>query len=161
LDALSRPLNMAAEAIEGVMTGRHASFSWHVVAQGRSAQPGELRRYIDVRPALHYGTLEPGRVATDGIRELVAKLDLVSKFQARVRLTGPVPMVDEEFATLKEGAVLNGALTFGIVLIILWLALRSPRIIIAVLASLGVGLSITAAAGLMMVGTLNLISVSF
>src|SRR5262249_16225104 len=41
------------------------------------------------------------------------------------------------------------------------LALRSPRIIAAVLISIFVGLSITAALGLMMVGSLNPISVAF
>jgi len=47
------------------------------------------------------------------------------------------------------------------VLTILWLALRSPRIILAVFISLLVGLSITAAIGLALVGALNLISVAF
>ena len=48
-----------------------------------------------------------------------------------------------------------------VVLTILWLALRSPRIILAVFVSLIVGLSITAAIGLALVGALNLISVAF
>ena len=48
-----------------------------------------------------------------------------------------------------------------VVLTILWLALRSPRLILAVFASLLAGLSITAAIGLALVGALNLISVAF
>jgi hopanoid biosynthesis associated RND transporter like protein HpnN len=43
----------------------------------------------------------------------------------------------------------------------LWLALRSPRIILAVIITLFVGLSLTAAIGLAMVGALNMISVAF
>ena len=70
-------------------------------------------------------------------------------------------MADEEFATIADGAMLNGALTIGAVILILWLALRSSRIILAVMLSLIVGLTITAAAGLAMVGALNLISVAF
>ena len=46
-------------------------------------------------------------------------------------------------------------------LLILWLALRSGRIILAVFLNLFVGLAMTAALGLMMVGALNLISVAF
>ncbi|MEJ2434015.1 MAG: MMPL family transporter, partial [Pseudolabrys sp.] len=49
----------------------------------------------------------------------------------------------------------------AIVLVILWLALRSPRIIIAVFATVAIGLAITAAVGLMLVSALNLISVAF
>ena len=48
-----------------------------------------------------------------------------------------------------------------IVLTILWLALKSGRIILAVFVSLLIGLSITMALGLAMVGALNLISVAF
>ena len=81
--------------------------------------------------------------------------------QATVRLTGPVAMADEEFATIKEGAVRNGLITVVIVLVILWLALRSARLILAVFVNLFIGLAMTAALGLLMVGTLNLISVYF
>jgi len=48
-----------------------------------------------------------------------------------------------------------------IVLTILWLALKSARLIVAVFLNLFVGLAITAALGLMMVGALNMISVAF
>ena len=72
-----------------------------------------------------------------------------------------MPISDEEYATLEEGAFVNTTGTIIVVLTILWLALRSSRIILAVFASLLVGLSITAAIGLAMVGALNLISVAF
>ena len=95
------------------------------------------------------------------IRQVAADLNLAADFGARVRLTGPVAIADEEFATLKEGALLNGVLTILAVLLILWLALHSARIILAVFLSLAVGLAITAALGLMMVGAFNMISVAF
>src|SRR5258706_10153563 len=49
----------------------------------------------------------------------------------------------------------------ALVLLILWLALRSFRIIVAVVVALFVGLSITAMVGLALVGALNLISIAF
>src|SRR4029434_5788617 len=70
-------------------------------------------------------------------------------------------MADEEFATIKENAVLHGVGTIAIVLFILWRALGSGRTIFAVFACLAVGLAVTAALGLLIVGTLNLISVYF
>ena len=99
--------------------------------------------------------------ATDAIRQAAADLDFPGKYRARLRLTGPVPQGDEEFATIKENAALNATVTIGVVLFILWMALRWWRIIFAVFLSLVVGLSITAAVGLLLVGTLNLISVYF
>ena len=78
-----------------------------------------------------------------------------------MRLTGPVAMADEEFGTIKEHAARNGSITFAIVLFILWLALRSGRLIFAVFVNLLVGLPLTAALGLLLVGAFNLISVYF
>ena len=70
-------------------------------------------------------------------------------------------MNDDEFATIKDNAALNATITIAVVLFILWLALRWFRIILAVTISLIVGLAVTAALGLLLVGTLNLISVYF
>jgi hopanoid biosynthesis associated RND transporter like protein HpnN len=161
LDDLSRPTNVAADTLEQVLNGQPASFSWHVLLSGEAATPNELRRFIDVRPVLDYSALEPGHHATEGIRQAAQDLKLESTFQAKVRLTGPVFMADEEFATIKKGAALNGTVTAAIVLIILWLALGWGRIVLAVLINLVIGLALTAAAGMLMVGALNLISVYF
>ena len=78
-----------------------------------------------------------------------------------MRLTGSVALSDEEFATVADGAALNGAVTILVVLLLLWLALKQARIVLAVLVNLAVGLTFTAAIGLWMVGALNLISVAF
>jgi uncharacterized protein len=161
LDALAYPMNAAADTIEDILAGRPASFSWQALAHGRPAEPRELRHFINVRPILDYGALEPGLVASDTIRQTAVQLGLASNYQANVKITGPVALFDEEFATVKDGAALNATITVAIVLLILWWALRSARIIFAVFANLVVGLSITAAVGMMMVGTLNLISVYF
>jgi len=161
LDDVARPFTTAAEALENVLTGRPATFSWQELMSGTSSTPSDLRRLIDVKPKLDFTVLEPGREATDAIRAAAASLDLASRFQARVRLTGPVPIANEEFATVKDGAFVNGLVTLALVLFILWLALRSFRIILAVAVALFIGLSITAMVGLMLVGALNLISIAF
>jgi hypothetical protein len=161
LDDMTRPLTMAADALEDTLAGRPASFSWQGLMRGEAPQPGDLRRFIQIRPILDFGALEPGRRATDAIRKSAADLQLGTTYQARVRLTGPVPIQDEEFATLKEGALRNVIGTVVVVLIILWLALKSIKIVFAVFASISAGLVITAALGLWLVGALNPISIAF
>jgi hopanoid biosynthesis associated RND transporter like protein HpnN len=159
LDDLANSFNMVSDTLDKVVAGEPASFSWKVLAQRKPAEPKDLRGFIEVRPVLDYGALEPGHAAIQAIRATAA--EIAPQYQALVRLTGPVPMADEEFATLKENAELNGAITLGVVLFILWLALRSGRLILAVFINLVVGLALTAAFGLWMVGAFNLISVSF
>ena len=161
LEQLARPMTLAADTIEKVIAGQPASFSWHELVEGHAAAFDERLKFLQIAAALDYSELEPGERATDAIRQAAKDLDFSSKYQARLRLTGPVPMADEEFATIKENAALNASVTIAVVLLILWLALRWVRIIFAVFACLVVGLSVTAALGLLMVGTLNLISVYF
>src|SRR5262249_52699091 len=132
LDDMTRPLTLRADALEDVLAGRPASFSWQGLMRGQDPDPGDLRRFIEIRPVLDYGALEPGHRATAAIRQAAADLKLATDFQARVRLTGLVAIQDEEFGTLREGAVANIVGTVAVVLLILWLALRSPRIILAV-----------------------------
>jgi len=161
LDDLARPMTMAADTLSEAFAGRPASFSWCVLASGKPAEPQELRRFITVEPVLDFSALEPGRAATDAIAQTARDLHLVGNFQARARLTGLVPINDDGFATLKDNAALNATVSIFAVLVILWLALRSPRIILAVIVSLIIALPVTAALGLMLVGALNLISVAF
>ncbi len=120
-----------------------------------------MRRFVNIRPVLDFNDLQPGGKATQAIRATIAALGLTPENGVRVRLTGSVPVADDEFATVAEGAALNGAVTILVVLVILWLALKQARIIAAVLVNLAVGLVFTAAIGLWMVGALNLISVAF
>jgi len=161
LDQLARPLSMASDSIEGVLAGRPAAFSWQEMLSGAQPTVAETRRFIGVQPILDFSALEPGHLSSSAIRQAAADLDLAGKYQARVRLTGTIPMADEEFATVREGALENAIITVIVVLGILWAALKSARLIVAVFINLFVGLTITAAIGLAMVGSLNLISVAF
>jgi uncharacterized protein len=161
LDNFSGTLNMVADTLEEAFAGLPASFSWRAMLNGRPPTPDERRRFVQIRPVLDYAALMPGKVATEAIRQAAADLDIGAKYGAKLRLTGPVAIADEEYATLEEGAYTNTTVTIVVVLTILWLALRSFGIILAVAASLLVGLTITAAVGLALVGALNLISVAF
>ena len=161
LEALSWPMTSAADTLQAVIEGRPASFSWQALSAGKPAAPDELRRFIQIEPKLDFGALEPGRAATDAIARTASDLALGADFQARARQTGRIPMEDDEFGMIKENAGLQLALSLSAVLIILWFALRSFRLIFAVSICLIVGLAISAAAGLFVVGTLNLISLAF
>ncbi|HTV29655.1 MAG TPA: MMPL family transporter [Xanthobacteraceae bacterium] len=160
LDDMARPLNLAAATLESIEQGRPAELSWKVLLQG-DPRPLGLHRFVEVWPVLDHSALEPGGRATAAIRTLVSQLDLHSKFGADVTLTGPVIISDNEFSGVQEGIVLNSVVTGGIILIILWLVLRSVRLVTAVTVNLAAGLAITAAGGILMVGALNPISLAF
>ena len=161
LEGAERSFNLIAQTVENIVTKGTATFSWRELVSDKPLTDADKRAFIEFKPMLDYQSLEPGKTATDAIRQAATDLDFASAYGARVRLTGPVPMANEEYATVQDGAIRNGIATVVIVLIILWLALHSAKIIFAVFVNLFVGLSITTAVGLMMVGSLNLLSIAF
>jgi uncharacterized protein len=161
LEDLQPAATAIADALDLVAEGKRPSFSWRRLIAGRAPRASELRRFVNIQPVLDFHELQPGDKATQAIRNTIAQLGLTPDRGVRVRLTGPVALSDEEFATIADGAALNGFVTILVVLLVLRLALKQARIILAVLVNLTVGLSFTAAIGLWMVGALNLISVAF
>src|SRR3954469_6756240 len=161
LDDLRPALAAIADALEALANGKTVAFSWRKLITGRTAEPSELRRFVDIQPVLHFGDLQPGGQATALIREAASRLGLTPDKGVKVRLTGSVVLSDEEFASIVEGTALNSAVTLLLVGLVLWLALKKARIISAVFINLMVGLVFTAAGGLWMVGAFNPISVAF
>jgi len=161
LDSTERPFNQIAQTVENVLNSGTGTFSWRELVSDKPLTDADRRAFIEFKPILDFNALEPGKAATDAIRQAATDLDLAGVYGARIRLTGPVPIANEEFATVTDGAVVNGIGTILVVLFILWMALHSVKIISAVFANLFIGLSITTAIGLMMVGSLNLLSIAF
>jgi len=161
LDSTERPFNQIAQTVENVLNSGTGTFSWRELVSEKPLTDADRRAFIEFKPILDFNALEPGKAATDAIRQAAFDLNLAGEYGARVRLTGPVPIANEEFATVADGAIVNGIGTVLVVLFILWMALHSTKIISAVFANLFIGLSITTAIGLWMVHSLNLLSIAF
>ncbi|SAK73176.1 RND efflux transporter [Caballeronia catudaia] len=160
LGQMANLLGKSATVLDRVLSQKPAAFSWRDLADG-SKSDATGRAFVTVLPELDFNALKAAAGTSDEIRAKAAALGIDKKYGATLHLTGAQPLADEEFASVQDGAVLNGVLTFLVVLTILWVALRSKRMILAVLITLFVGLAITAALGLMMVHALNMISVAF
>ena len=161
IDQLAWPLSLADKTLSDVLYGKPATFSWEVLTRGKPEKSSQLRHFVEINPVLDFGELQPGARATAGIRQAVADLDLGGKFGAKVELTGQVRMNDDQFSVIRHSALRDTLTALLGVLVILWFALRSWKIITAVLFSLMVGLAVTSALGLAMVGAFNLISIAF
>lgn len=158
LEQLAWPLSLAKQTLGDVLAGRPAFFSWQELLDGHALPASRSRHFVEIAPRLDFSALQPGRAATNGIRKAAAD---IRGLGADVRLTGQVPMNDDQFSVIRHSA-LRDTLTAALgVLVVLWLALRSLKLIAAVFFSLIVGLAATAALGLVMVGSFNLISIAF
>ncbi len=150
-----------ADVFEAAAHGQTKFLSWRSLITGAAPKPEEIRDFIEVKPKLDFNALEPGQEANDAIRAHARDLGLTPERGVRVRLTGPVPLSDEEFATLTDRVGLMVTAMMGGVLLTLWLALRSFKIICSILITLFVGLAITMGLGLKAVGVFNIISIAF
>jgi hopanoid biosynthesis associated RND transporter like protein HpnN len=161
--AIDTPLKSFADALASVEAGKPTFFSWQAMI-GSGAEGGvtaPTRRFILVQPKLDYSALEPGAAASDAIRAQARALNLDAAHGASVRLTGSVPLSDEEFSSLSDKWWLVAGSMVLAMLAMLWLAVRSVQIMLAILATTVGGLVITAAVGLLAVHRFNLISVAF
>src|SRR5215471_15193877 len=149
------------EAMAAAIAGHPYPLSWTKLIGGDVAELGGKYRFVLTQPKQDLSSIEPGGVATRAIRDAAAKLEFVHSGDARVRITGNVALADEEFASVAEGTVTG--LAGSILLISLWLflAVRSWRLIVPILLTLGLGLMLTLLFAATAVGTLNLVSVGF
>lgn len=149
------------EALSRALKNPADETAWRYLLASENPGKFELRRFVLAQPKLDYSTLSPGAAASDFIRAFVKENNLETTHDVRVRLTGGVVLSDEEFASISEGMTEATIGSFLLILLILFLALRSWRLIVPIFIVLICGLLITTAFALLTVKALNLISVAF
>jgi len=161
---IMRPLTEINTTFVAALAGKDHPLDWKALSP--EAAPSafaarELRKFILTKPVLDFSSLQPGHAGTDAVRQAIADLKLTPDNGVHVRLTGPVPLNDEEFASVADGTgfatILSGVLVLGL----LFLAMRSWRIVLPIALTLCVGLIASTAFATFAVGSLNLISVAF
>ncbi len=156
IDRLDPTLAAIGDTVKAVLEGRSQPLSWQHMMTGRTAEPRERRRFVLARPVLEFDALEPGAQASAEIRRLTDELALDPAHGVRLRLTGPVALDDEEFATLRESALRSTILSLVLVCAILFAAMRSVKLVGVILATLAAGLALTAGFAALAIGSLNL-----
>ncbi|MER2520002.1 MAG: MMPL family transporter [Bdellovibrionales bacterium] len=161
LDRIDRPMAVTADTVEAALAGNDRPLALQSMMGDGKLSLRDTRKFVLSRPVLDYAALEPGRAASDALRAAAKSLNLTPDHGMTVRLTGSVALNDEEFASVSEGMGMATSLSGILVLVILFMALRSFRLIVPIAITLIVGLVATTAFALATVGSLNLISVAF
>lgn len=154
----SRMADRVSEVSDSLVAGRAEPIHW---ADEFLDEEGAVHRVIVVQGRKNFS--EP--IATDdlirGIRATARELGLVPENGITVRLTGMVPLAHDEQESLQDGLALAGAISIGLLALILGLGVRSLRISIATLVALFASITWTAAYAMMAVGEFNIISAAF
>ncbi|MCU0945579.1 MAG: MMPL family transporter, partial [Rubritepida sp.] len=159
-ERLAAPFAALVGTAEAAARGAVEPPDWRRLLTGREPKPAELRRIVVIQPTLDHTRLSAGTAASESVRRAAERLDLAGA-GVRLRLTGHVAMADEEFGSIADGAAASTALSFTLVGLLLWMALRSWRLIWPLLALTVVGILWTAAFGILAVGAFNVLSIAF
>jgi hopanoid biosynthesis associated RND transporter like protein HpnN len=151
----------AADVIENIAEGNPTTLRWSTLFAGLAPAGQSSRALVLAQPELDLGSLEQGGKGSAVIREAVRELGLTDDNGYRVRLTGQIPLSDEEFASVAEGTSISGIVSIVLVGILLFMALGSGRVVVATIITLVTGLLLTLGWAAITVGELNLISVAF
>src|ERR1019366_8863608 len=81
---LDAPITRFADSFSAAANGQVKYLSWRSLITDAPPRPEELRRFIEVQPALDFNALEPGKRATDAIRGAARSLNLTPENGVRV-----------------------------------------------------------------------------
>ena len=135
--------------------------SWEEVLLRGSSIEIVTRRVIVVHPILDFGSLLPAANAMAAIRETASELELDPARGVSVRVTGNPALNNDEMIGVAWDIVGAGVFCFALVILVLYLALRSVRLVAAAVITLLVGLIWTASFAAGTIGHLNIISICF
>ena len=160
-DELIRFLEKLAKSVQLAIDEPNTRFSWQNFIGGDAVQEKANQRLILLQPNLDFGSLKPAETAMSEIRRLASSLNLTPASGIRVRLTGTVPMEEEELASVVDGMGVAGVISFVLVLTLLSVAIKSFKMVVAALSTLISALGCTVGFATWAIGSLNLISVAF
>jgi uncharacterized protein len=157
---LDRMLGAMADVVEAQLAGRHAVLSWRGSLRGGD-DGAPSRAVVVAQPRFDYGSMAPAADAIAAARLEAASLGIGPDNGLHLGLTGSAVLDTEELASAGTGALLAGVLsTVAVAVLLLW-GLRSLRLSVATLLALAVGLVLTAGFATLVIGRLNLLSVTF
>lgn len=158
---LVRAFQRIAEVVDAASGAPSARLDWSELMQPKPSSPSDRRRFILAQPIPDYSGLQLADDAIAAIRTAIAELDLAKADGVRVRLTGGIPLRADELRSVGDGVGLASLLSFLIVAGLVYVGLRSWRLMAAILAALVMGLTWTAGFAALAIGHLNLLSVAF
>lgn len=150
-----------AVATEAAAAGRQQALDRGKLMATPAGLRPSARKFIELVPVLDYRRLQPASAPVAAIREAIQQVQAAGFDDVRMRLTGSKALEHEEIGMAFTGALL----AFGVALVIsaglLFIALRSRRLVLATVLTLLFGLALTAAFAGLAVQKLNLISMAF
>ncbi|WP_414041136.1 MMPL family transporter [Acidithiobacillus sp. M4-SHS-6] len=161
LPGMTTILSALDEAVTAQLEGKSHQVSWGKLMGGDLDKLGSSQRFVIIQPVMNYQSLQPAEAAIRALREGLQSLQLNAAHGLSVGITGGAVLDAEQLKTVSQGAGESLALTLGLEIILLSIALRSVKLVSGVITALISGIILTTAWALFFIGPFNLISVAF
>ncbi len=159
---VSTALDRISAAVEATNAGRPAIDPWGTALLGGALPAEARRRVVELRPRLDYGKLLNAAPHLQAIRDVVHALKLDDPERATfVRITGEPVLNYEELIAVGTQSRHVAVISFVLFTATVCFALRSVRVVLALVGSLLVSLTWSNAFAAATVGSLNQISAAF
>jgi uncharacterized protein len=146
--------------LDARIEGSSRALSWQSLFNDE-AQKNKYKQIIVVKPKLDFSQLLPTEQSTTALHAAARDVGITEGGPTRLRITGEAALAGEELKSSLSGMEIAGIITFVMVGVVLYFAMRTGGLIINVLVCLTMGLLLTAAFATAAVGHLNVISIAF
>ena len=153
-------LSGVSATLDARLEGAPRALSWQALFSGEP-QKSKYQEMIVVKPRLDYTQLFPAEQSIAALYAAAKDVGVTEDGPIKLRITGEVALADEELNSSLRGMEYAGIITFVMVAVVLYFAMRRAGLILNVLVCLTMGLILTAAFATAAVGHLNLISIAF
>ncbi|HKX53896.1 MAG TPA: MMPL family transporter [Nitrosospira sp.] len=157
---LSPVLGAVSDTLRARLEGLPRALSWQALFSDET-QKSKYQELIIAKPKLNYDQLFPGEQAIGALSAAAGEVGITDDGAVRLRITGEVALSHDELSSSLLGMQYAGIITFILVVVVLYFAMRAAGLIINVLVCLAMGLVLTATFATAVVGHLNLISIAF
>jgi len=148
-------------AMSAVTQQRFFVFPWRDIMAGDANIMASHQHIIEVTPRMDAAAIQPAAQAIKAIQKAIPALGLTPDHGIRVRLTGSAMLDYVQLQGSMQAVGLAASLAGTLILLLLWMALKSVRMLLAVTLTLVMSLIWTTAFALYATAPLNIISISF
>ena len=149
-----------SDTLNARLTGMPRILSWQELFRGKP-QKNRYQEFLMVKPKQDFTQLYPAEKSISALRAAASQIGLTKDSPIQMRITGEVALADEELNSSLRGMEYAGLITFVLITLVLFFAMRTIRMLLAVIICLILGLIFTAAFATAAIGHLNIISIAF
>lgn len=149
------------QSLVAVQLEQPLALSWQKLLDfNQASDRNTLRSIVSARPITDFNSMKPVEKSLNFAREIAREIQTKDP-QVSIRITGKKALEEDEMRVLAEDTLYSGLLALSLIIIVLFIGLRSVKLVLCTLIVLIMGLILTAGFATISVGHLNVLSVAF